>query len=373
MKGAAPLVIVPHRSRPDQPFGQRRWSRRALLAGGIGLAGLSVGCGGDADAPATPVAFATPGMAVAGFDDPTRWRGRSVVAAAWGGEVQQALQTAVWQPFAKATGATVETTSTGYALLATPVAGQGGSYADLLLVDAIWAASPAAERWLRPLDADLLDGGRFDRYGASRISAPAFAYAMVGSYRRDAVGERTPPAGWTDWWDLARFPGARALGADPLGTLEFALLADGVEAGGLYPLDVDRALTSLGRIAGEIGDHWWTRGEEPVGWLGAGEVAFASAWHHRVVAGRWNGFDLPIVWRGGLLVADRWGIPQGARNADVAADLIRYALDPRVQAALAMTIPLSPVDPAAFPLIDPFVAATLPTDPSRIDLLVPLD
>ncbi|HEU5430758.1 MAG TPA: extracellular solute-binding protein [Thermomicrobiales bacterium] len=333
---------------------------------------MSAGCGGGGR-PATPVAFATPGMAVPGFADPARWRGRSVVAAAWGGEVQQALQRAVWQPFAKATGAIVETTSTEYALLATPVAGRGGAYADLLLVDAIWAASPVAVRWLQPLAADLLGGGRFERYGASRISVPAFAYAMVGAYRRDAVGDRAPPNGWMDWWDTARFPGPRALAADPVGTLEFALLADGVAADRLYPLDVDRAFASLSRIAGDIGDHWWTEGAEPVSWLGGGEVAFASAWHHRVVAGRWNGFDLPIVWRGGLLVADRWGIPQGAPNADVAADLIRYALDPRVQAALAMTVPLSPVEPAAFPLIDPFVAATLPTDPSRIDELVPLD
>jgi putative spermidine/putrescine transport system substrate-binding protein len=343
-----------------------------VLAGSVGLVGLSVGCGGG-NAPATPIAFATPGMPVPGFDDPRRWRGRSVVVAAWGGEAQQALQSAVWQPFAKATGATVETTTTEYALLATPVAGQGGAYADLLLVDAIWAASPDAERWLRPLDANLRGDGRFDRFGASPSSVPAFAYAMVSAYRRDAVGERTPPADWADWWDAARFPAPRALGADPLGTLEFALLADGAPADHLYPLDIDRALASLGRIAGEIGDHWWTDGAEPISWLGGGEVEFASAWHHRVIAGRWNGYDLPIVWRGGLLVADRWGIPQGARNADVAADLMRYALDPRVQAALAMTLPLSPVEPAAFSLIDPFVAATLPTDPSRIDELVPLD
>jgi putative spermidine/putrescine transport system substrate-binding protein len=230
-----------------------------------------------------------------------------------------------------------------------------------------------AARWLQPLAANLRGSAPLKRFGTSETSVPAFAYAMIAAYRHDAVGDRTPPGDWADWWDAARFPGQRALGADPLGTLEFALLADGVPADRLYPLDLDRALASLGRVAGQVGDHWWTEGAEPVSWLGSGEVGFASAWHHRVIAGRWNGYDLPIVWRGGLLVADRWGIPQGARNADVAADLIRYALDPRVQAALAMTLPLSPVEPAAFSLIDPFVAATLPTDPSRIDELVGLD
>ena len=347
--------------------GPRRASRRAILVGAAGAAFLG-GCGRQPAADPTPVVFATPGIAVAAFEDPARWRGRHVTVAAWGGEVQDALRAAVWEPFSRATGADVVDVVGDYALLGTPQAGRA-PYADLVLVDAVWAAGGAAAATLQPLPDGLAAVVPPLPFGASPLTVPAFAYALVGAHVAGLAGTPPPLEGWAAWWDVAAHPGARALGSDPLGTLEFALLADGVAFDQLYPLDLDRAVASLRRVRDSVGDRWWTAGFDPVGWLGSGRAALASAWHHRVVAGNWDGLGLTIVWRQGMLVADRWGVPAAAENADVAADLVRYALTPEVQAALASVLPLGPVVPEAFGLIDPFVAATLPTDPSRVDQL----
>ncbi len=147
------------------------------------------------------------------------------------------------------------------------------------------------------------------------------------------------------------------------------LLAEGWLSPSQVSVPPPLSLASLRRVHDSVGDRWWSAGFDPVGWLGSGRAALASAWHHRVVAGNWDGLGLTIVWRQGMLVADRWGVPAAAENADVAADLVRYALTPEVQAALASVLPLGPVVPEAFGLVDPFVAATLPTDPSRVDQL----
>src|SRR5690606_938896 len=61
------------------------------------------------------------------------------------------------------------------------------------------------------------------------------------------------PTDWTAMWDTKKFPGKRALyNRVESGLLEMALLADGVPADKLYPLDVPRALKKLGQIRNDI-------------------------------------------------------------------------------------------------------------------------
>ena len=61
--------------------------------------------------------------------------------------------------------------------------------------------------------------------------------------RLDAV-----PASWADFWDVKRFSGPRGLRNNPRGTLEIALLADGISAEKLYPLNLDRAFAKLDEL-----------------------------------------------------------------------------------------------------------------------------
>ena len=356
---AAPLV-------PGSPA---RLTRRRLLAAGLGGVLLTAaGCGGDDDAEA-PLALTvgTPVAPVPGFDDPQRWVGRTLRVGAWGGEVQDALREAVWLPFAAATGAAVEEVITDYSRLvddsgfATPT---GAYAADALVVDAVWAATALDRGYVRPLDPGLVDPAAAIAFGAGPGSAPAFAYALVSAFRRDAIEQR-PPAGWTEWWNVDRFPGPRALARGAFGTFEFALLADGVDPAQLYPLDGPRAIESLRRISGRIVERWWDSGAQPVSWLQTGRADFASSWHYRVIAGQREGIAVDLVWDQGLLVADHWVVPVGAESPDVAMDFLRFALTPEIQAALARRVPLGPITPAALELLEPRFAALLPTAPAN--------
>lgn len=351
-------------------------SRRSLLQIGAGAAASVAlsSCGAGVQTSRLPIAAvgATPVAGpVEGFDDPGRWAGGSLRVGGWGGEIQAALRDAVWQPFAAATGCTVEDITVEYSQLLAAIRA-GRSYADLLLVDEMWAQTALDRGFVQPVDGaslslDLLPG--FDR---TSHSVPALSYALVNSFRRDAASTGQPRT-WRDWWDVSRFPGARALQRDPFGTFEFALMADGVAPESLYPLDGDRAIESLKRISGKIVDRWWDSGAQPVGWLGTHRTDFASAWHYRVVAGQRDGLAVERSWDQGLVVADHWVIPTGSKAAEIAVDCLRYAAAPEVQARLARRVPIGPITPAAFELLDARLLAEVPTSPANLPRLVRAD
>src|SRR5579884_415424 len=199
----------------DQPNDRTRTlDRRALLGLGAGAALLlAAGARGEAAQPtAKPTPTATP-VPVPGYDDPKRWAGRTLHVGAWGGDVQVALRAAVWKPFGAATGCTIAEVVTDYGQLATSVAAKR-PYADVLVVDAIWAASAAARPLVQPLDAAVVNPPLVPPLAQSDIALPAYAYAMVGAFRLDAVAGR-PPRTWAEWWNRRRFPGNRALQRGP--------------------------------------------------------------------------------------------------------------------------------------------------------------
>ena len=84
-----------------------------------------------------------------------------------------------------------------------------------------------------------------------------------------------------DLFDLAKFPGKRCLFKYPEygGTLEYPLLADGVPADKLYPLNVDRAFKKLDTIKNEI--VWWSSGAESIEDIVKGDCAMGVTWHGR--------------------------------------------------------------------------------------------
>jgi len=352
------------------------FSRRRFAAGlAAAPAVFAAGCRAGSPAPSGvggPLAQATPGAPIPGFGDPDRWAGRTLVAGGWGGAVQDAVREAVWQPFATATGCELREVATDYGRLQRAVAA-GEFYADLLLVDPIWAVDALDRGLITPIPAAAIDPTAAEPFPGGEGTIPAFAYALVSAYRRDAIAADGAPGDWAAWWDTNRYPGPRALSRDPFGSFEFALLADGVAPETLYPLDGERAIARLRQISGTIVDRWWDSGAQPVAWLGSERADLASAWHYRVVAGQWEGYAVDLVWSQGLLVVDRWAMPVGGREPEVAADLLRFSQLPQIQAALAERVPLGPTHPGALALLDPMVVATLPTGPLALPQLVRAD
>lgn len=292
---------------------------------------------------------------------------------AWGGEIQDALRERVWGPFARLTGCVIQEVTADYGQLTASQEGEGAPYLDVLLADAFWAQGALARSAVEPIPADRIDRSRFALVLPNDGAIPAYSYAMVSSFRRDAVTQTGAPDSWATWWDAAELPGARSLPRSPLGTLEFALLADGVPREELYPLDVQRAIAHLQTISAEIGDRWWESGEQPVLWMSNKRAQFAASWHYRIIAGQQDGRPLDYVWDDALLVSDHWLITRGTPALEVALDFLAFASAPEVQASLAGAVPLGPVVDQAFDFIDGRTADRLPTAPETREKLIQVD
>lgn len=109
----------------------------------------------------------------------------------------------------------------------------------------------ANEGLLEPLDHDLIDAGDFPEEVRNEFWLGSIHYSHVIAWNTDTFGEDGPQT-WADVWDVERFPGRRALRRAPMEIMEAALRADGVPGDEIYPIDIDRAIASLERIAPHV-------------------------------------------------------------------------------------------------------------------------
>ena len=202
------------------------------------------------------------------------------------------------------------------------------------------------------------------------------AWSMVLAFDRARTGGATP-ADWTDFFDLARFPGGRGLRRGSFGNLEIALMADGVAPERVYallrtPAGLDRAFAKLAALAPHV--TWWETGRQPARLLDDGDAVMTTAWHGRIQrAITRDRRDVEIVWRGQLVDYGYWIIPGGHPGADLAHRFIAFAIRPDRQAEQARRIPYGPLRRGAFDYIEPDLARWLPTAPAHLEAWLKID
>jgi putative spermidine/putrescine transport system substrate-binding protein len=315
-------------------------------------------------APPTPTQPAI-GSPVPGYLDAERWFARSLVVATAGvGSYLDALTNAFFDPFEAATGATVRHQTFGRDGIANLIdqVENGETVWDVVLIPAEEVLPLAQEAYLAPIDYDTVDPSALYQQAVMQHGVGAMYYATVMA--SPAAIDETPSS-WADFWDLSTFSGTRALRRDPIGTLEFALLADGIEIEALYPLDVPRAFASLERI--REATIFYEDSKQPVELVRTGQVGLASAWNIRS--------QLPdvaslvtLTWQGGMLSADSWSVPRGAENLDVAMSFINFATRAVPSANFSLHQPFGPANRNALELIRPDVVENLPTAPKHLEV-----
>lgn len=157
---------------------------------------------------------------------------------------------------------------------------------------------------------DLLEEGTYDEYG---YSAEIFGINLA--WNTDAFPEGSAPTKLSDIFDTEKFPGKRCMYQYPQfgGTLESALLADGVAPEDLYPLDVDRALAKLDTIKDDI--VWWSDGDESIRLLTTGECDLGMTWSGRVFnAVNKDNAPLALTWDEALYTSAYYALPKNAPN-----------------------------------------------------------
>lgn len=189
-------------------------------------------------------------------------------------------------------------------------------------------------------------------------------FATLLAYRTDKF-PNNGPNDWADFWNVDKFPGRRALYKGVAGMLECALMADGVPAKKLYPIDVDRAFKMLDKIKPHI-NVWWTSGAQNTQILQSGEVDMADTWGARAFAAIEGGAPVKMVWTQGLYSTDGWSIPKGTPRADLARKFVRFCMKPEQQAIYSNTVANAPSNQLAYQFIKPERAKILATSPENL-------
>ncbi|MEA2291311.1 MAG: putative spermidine/putrescine transport system substrate-binding protein [Solirubrobacteraceae bacterium] len=330
-------------------MGLRFLKRGGAAAAAIAMAATLAACGGS-DASSTDS-----GAAASGGDTTTG----KVTIASYGGDYQKAQAEAYWKPFIKANpGFQVTEDSPSDNAKIRAMAESGNVTWDLVLVDDSFGLDSHA-KYLEPIDYTNINKADFLPGYAGKYRIGADVEATVLAYNKDKV--KNAPAGLKDFFDTQKIPGKRSAWKYVAGgILEAALLADGVPAEQLYPLDVDRALKKLDTIRDDI--VWWTEGAQSQQMLSSGETPLGFVWTGRAVDAAETGAPIDIDWTQWLTQNGWWVIPKGSPNKAAAQKLIDYMVSPEAQANMTKYLPYGPPNTKANAKVDPKYKDLLPTN-----------
>ncbi|TAX64987.1 extracellular solute-binding protein [Rhizobium ruizarguesonis] len=281
----------------------------------------------------------------------------NMVFSSWGGTTQDAQKAAWASPFTEKTGITVvQDGPTDYGKLKAMVEAGQVTW-DVVDVEGDYAAQAGKNGQLEKLDFSVIDKSKLDPRFVTDYSVGSFYYSFVIGCNADAVS--ACPKTWADLFDTTKFPGKRTFYKwSAPGVIEAALLADGVAADKLYPLDLDRAFKKLDTIKSDI--VWWSGGAQSQQLLASAEAPFGSIWNGRMTALAASGIKTETSWEQNITAADSLVVPKGSPNAEAAMKFIAMATSAEPQAALAKATGYAPINVDSAKLMDPETAKTLP-------------
>lgn len=272
-----------------------------------------------------------------------------LTAVSWPGSYGRAQQSALFQPYAQRSGVDVRMAQYDGGLDELRGGAHDWDVIDLELPDAVAACR---EGLLQPLDA-LPDASDFVPNALGRCWAGSIVYSQAIAYAPGRFAAK--PTTLADVFDVARFPGQRALrGTSAKYNLELALLADGVAPADVYqvlstPDGVARALAKLDTIRGSI--VWWTRPSEPAAMLAGGRAAFATILNGGLYDAAMHGLEFGVIWDRQLYELDVFAIPSRSHKRAMAMDFIRFATSPERLARVAEWVPFGPARRSALALV----------------------
>ncbi len=207
---------------------------------------------------------------------------------------------------------------------------------DLILVDSDELATGCAEGLFEKTDWAAVGGkDRYQAWAVADCGVGAMLTNIVLAWDKD----KFPVApSWSDFWDVAKYPGKRGLRKDVRGALEIALLADGVAPADIYKTlaskdGVDRAFQKLDQLRPYI--VWWNNGAEAAKILGSGDVLMTSAPSGAIAtAARLDNRNFGLQWTASLFDVLSWSVVKGSPNLRTAQQFVYFAGLPAIEARL---------------------------------------
>jgi putative spermidine/putrescine transport system substrate-binding protein len=316
-------------------------------------------------------------LALFAFGAMTSHAAETLHVVTFGGAFEAAAKKAWMDPFTQATGTqfSLESYDGGLAKLSAMEQAKNTTW-DLIDLETNDAITGCDEGLLQKFDkkslgntSDFIPGSLSDCAVASMVWSTVYAY--------DTSKLKSAPSTVNDFFDTQKFPGKRGLRKSPKVTLEWALIADGVDPKDVYkvlgtPAGVDRAFKKLDTIKKDI--VWWESGAQAPQLLADGAVVMVQAYNGRIDdAVRKDHKPFKSVWDAQVYDFEWWAVPTGAKNADLASKFIVSQAQPKASADLSKYIAYAPPRKEAVALVDKQRLADMPTAPANFKRAVQIN
>jgi putative spermidine/putrescine transport system substrate-binding protein len=251
--------------------------------------------------------------------------------------LQQAIQTAYVQPFTAITGVSVQQKiwDGGIDALRAQAKATDDPW-DLVLIDADELSSSCGEGLLEKLDWSAI-GGK-DHYLPQAVSDCGIGAVIVSTVLAWDKDKLPGAPSWSDFWDVAKYPGKRGLRKGVRGNLEFALMADGVAPGDVYKTlsnadGVDRAFRKLDQLRPYI--VWWSSETEAAHILASGDVLMTSAPSGQIaMTAEHDHKNFGLQFTASLYELQSWAIMKGSPSLRMAQQFLYLAGMPAMELRL---------------------------------------
>jgi putative spermidine/putrescine transport system substrate-binding protein len=254
-----------------------------------------------------------------------RAQGAGVVNyAGYGGSYGDALREVWFEPFEKETGIKVNLGSgASLALAKLQVLNPAGAEWDIIDLTNAEYITAVKNDMLLPLDRNLVDTSELL---PSYVGTHGFCYVTfvwVMAWNSKLVGKG--PTSWTEFWDKTKYPSKRTMMTvqnDGV-SIEAALMADGVPADKVFPIDINRAFTSLDKL-GKENIIWAQSLQEPVQRIGSGETPLGGIYTGRAIMANRAGANIGFSVNQGIIGGDTLGVIKNSRNKKQAFALLNF-------------------------------------------------
>ncbi|RZS76817.1 putative spermidine/putrescine transport system substrate-binding protein [Phyllobacterium myrsinacearum] len=290
-----------------------------------------------------------------------------VVVVSYGGTFQDAQTKAFFAPYAKASGVKITgTTGSAYAKVKAMVE-SGNVTWDVVSAESSAHANEVKDNLLEPLDYNVIKADGIPAQLRTKYGVGYITFGMNLAWDKEKFSNGISPSQFFD----PAVKGRRVMPLEPEYTLEFALLADGVKAVDLYPLDVDRALKVIDRVKDQIVAYKGAADTQAL--IQQGEVDLAYIPNGRVNNAIKAGAKWAYGWDAAVSDTEWWVVVKGAPHPEEAMKFINFAVQPVNQAELTRNIAYGPTNVEALGLLDPDLAKALPSYPANAKLGAILD
>ncbi len=289
---------------------------------------------------------------------------KELVLVNWGGDAITAYSKAYGEPFEKETGIPVKMDGSGPTEGAVTAQAKSGKITwDLLDIDAFSAITLGGQGYLEPIDTAVVDISKSRPGFVWDYALSTYFFSYVIAYDAEKYGSNAP-ATMADFFDIEKFPGKRAMYKWGVSSWEAALLADGVAADALYPMDIDRAHKKIADFKDNV-ISFWGGGAESQTVLLNGEASMAIVWSTRAkLIEQDSGGRIKYVWDQGLLSPGALSVMKNNPGGkDAAMKFLASTQDPARQLVMFDLLGQGPANPAADSLV--------PADQARHNCVAP--